>query len=125
MGDAKRRGSFADRLAQPRGLTNPGRAKSIIVRRCLMSNVGECQVSFRVIEDLPAVFMCQKHWPWVPEPIRTELRRAASLVPRHTAANQLVWRNAALAAVRAVVSPRPAPTDPATTKSAPLRPEIG
>lgn len=71
MGDARRR-SLA--LQTPRNLrtqTAPQRTP-VEQRTCLMSQAGQCRVSFMVAGS-EGRFMCHRHWALVPEELRQKL----------------------------------------------------
>jgi len=85
VGDAKRRGDLSTRIAQSQARGRgalPAFAGSedrlILVCPCLMSAARRCAVSFRVVADQPAAFMCHYHWRLVPEAARENLRKAAA-----------------------------------------------
>jgi hypothetical protein len=116
MGEAKRRGTLADRIAQAATRPRPevrhdAQRRVIRVRPCLMQYVRRCAVNFRVIDSQPPQFMCAEHWARVPEPVREALREAAARRPQTDPAVRKSWERAAHAAVMAVLTP-PASTLP-------------
>ena len=97
MGEAKRRRELN---LPPRALAPvaPASPYLIRVRPCLMTFAQRCAVSFRVVPDQPAVFMCQAHWKHVPEDLRETLRLAAA-----DDKNKEAWKWAAKTAVLCVL----------------------
>lgn len=112
MGDARRRGTLVQRIAQSEARGGPKNptpvARSFMVRKCLMSLVTPpyCGVQFRVTESDPDQRMCAAHWKLVPAELRAKLLASERrMVPsqRHSSKPSKDWQLAAQAAVLSVL----------------------
>lgn len=96
MGEARARGTRAERLARAQELGRPpaprGNDGRIWVRQCLCARAG-CAVAFRVPDSDPHRLMCDAHWRRVPLELRAQLQIARG--PRF----KLVAQTAILAAL--------------------------